>query len=450
MITIEGLDKLLEMEPEQRPEGWKDDVFDYLKNKESFVKDLRGNTFQELSIALSKARQLGIQYETSFEKKAYRYLYMKDILDLMVNEAGKLIVEESDTIRSLIIIIAGKYVANAEATSTNILINGSSGAGKDWTVVRTLDLFPESSFEKYTRISPRVLNYLHSKDETFTWDNKVLYLEDVSNEVLNSEVLKLLASGGNKAAIVDNGRERELHVKGKPVLILTSTFADPNNEQLRRFPILKLKESPEKTRRINRERAKWEMNGKPDIDPLIPIGLVMLPRVDVIVPFSDRIAEIFPYQNVISASAFSRFNDYIKASAALHQYQRKKDDKGRTIADGIDYEIARDVFRKITEDNGLIPVTNTERMVLNVLNDNPQGIESIETNVQRISQRQIRRILNNLSEKGFAKKNHDQYTGGRPKILYSLGPKGEAIELPSFEELMSEMSKSNESQCFKE
>jgi hypothetical protein len=67
----------------------------------------------------------------------------------------------------------------------------------------------------------------------------------------------------------------------------------------------------------------------------------MLEPYAVIVPFAERLAEAIDHHRVEARRGFPQLISMIKASALLHQRQRKVDGGGRLLADADDYKLAR-------------------------------------------------------------------------------------------------------------
>ncbi|MDD5148662.1 MAG: hypothetical protein PHH08_04330, partial [Candidatus ainarchaeum sp.] len=275
-------------------------------------------------------------------------------------ELSKKIEGEQDAIQTIALVgFGGRLVQNCEPTSTNLLVNSASGSGKDWICKNTLSILPKEIYIKRTRISPTVFNYWHNSkfEPDWTWNEKVFYLEDISNPVLNSDVFKVMASGGSVSTITINQYAVDIEIKGKPVMITTTAAATPNPELIRRFPIVSLDESIDQTKAIIKKQAKFAVQGKTtEHNPKIKEALGYLQTIKVKIPFAEILPELIPSNHIIMRTNFPRLLDYIKFSCALFQFQRKQDNEGYFLATGQDYEYARKAIQKITG-SGIISLT---------------------------------------------------------------------------------------------
>lgn len=368
------------------------------------------------------------------------------LFNLVIAETEKRIVGERDTKETIFLCTCGRFVENAKSTSYHLLVNSESGAGKDHAVSNILKALPKDSYLKRTRISPTVLNYWKTveAEPEWSWNGKILYLEDVSNAVLNCEALKVMLSGGSHATIVINGKAKELQINGKPIVFLTTASANPSKETLRRVVIVNLDESNEQTKAIMEVEARLAREGKTkEYDTDIPRALRHLQRIKVKIPFSEVLHGIFPHEHVIIRTNFPRFIDYIKASVALHQFQRKKDSEGYYLAEGKDYEVARGVFKKITSNPFTIPLTKDQKRILEVfkkldsekLERGKYAVSDLEAHISFITDRMLRNHLDKLTENGFLKKDkEDRETSKKPVMVFRYVDSVD-INLPTWEEL---------------
>ena len=244
----------------------------------------------------------------------------------LYEETNKRIVGESPVKKSLVLtILGGRLVINSSPTSYNTLVQDKSGKGKDWVTSNVLALLPKLIVEKKSRISERAISYWHTseKEPFFTWSGRVIYLEDISYQILNSECVKNITSGDVNSSIVVDGRLKDMSLNGNPIFVCTGAFVDLNNEASRRFGILNLSEDVNQTKRVMEMQAKFAKEGLPLYDVNLINSAYALKRVKVYVPFASELAQVFPDNHILARTGFGRFLDFIKASAALHQYSEK-------------------------------------------------------------------------------------------------------------------------------
>lgn len=357
-------------------------------------------------------------------------------------EMDKKIVGEFDSRKTIFLCCCGSLVKNARMTSFNLLVNSESGAGKDWVSSNAILIMPKGSWIKRTRISPNLFNYWHNAkyEPDWSWDGKVLYLEDVSNNILNHEVFKTMCSSGSKATILINQTPVDLEIKGKPVVIITSASATPENELLRRFTILNLDETVDQTKEINKRQAEFAEKGFLNVYDVNLIGaLSKLERVEVKIPFAKKLTELLPTDHIIMRTAFDRFLDYIKASAALHQFQRKFDAQDYVLAEGQDYDIARIALLKTTSNKRMIPLTKNQKRILEIfeqkLEKRSYSFGELEPYITFLSDRQLRRECDKLANYDFLQKDREEREESRRMVtVYSYLNKM-MVDIPTWDML---------------
>lgn len=296
-----------------------------------------------------------------------------ELLNIIDAELDKQIVNEKKARKVIFLSANGRLVKNCQVASYNVLVNDEAGKGKDFVTGHVLKILPSEVFIHKTRISPTVFTYWHNAqyEPDWTWNGKVFYPEDISETVLNSDVFKVMCSGGSSATMVIKQRAVDITIKGKPVMVTTTASATPNPELTRRFIILNLDSSKDQTREIMKRHAEAAATGKSnEYDINVIKCQTLLRRVEVNIPFAKDLFQYFPDDSVIMRTNFPRFLDYIRASAALHQYQREKDGDV-VLADWKDYDIAREVFHTICSNRSMIPLTLNQKNILAVFQNEP-------------------------------------------------------------------------------
>ena len=358
-----------------------------------------------------------------------KILKNSQFFEVVIKEYDKTIVREYENKKTiLLIILGGKLTINADATSTNLMVNDDSGAGKDYIVKEILKLLPEDEVIIRKRISEKAFTYWSNEkiNPGFTWDGKVFYNEDISNQILNSDVFKVMASssGISTSSIVVNNFLKNITIHGKPCMVITIASANPNRELLRRFPICNLDLSEEQTKLILKRKAEFHEKGiRPNYDEKIKDAIFCLRRVKVKVPFASKLTEVLCTKNIIIRTCFDRFIDYIKFSTAIHQYQRQTDEEGYVIADEQDYEIGRNAFIKTSTNFLNIPLTKTQQKILAVFKEKQQGgwlsVSDLEPFVTFCSDMTLRAELNKLTEMGFLEKDKaEKENSAKPVMIF--------------------------------
>jgi len=374
------------------------------------------------------------------EEEAIEILRNEKLLDLYAAEISKKVVGEDKTVKTILLYTAGRLVKNAELSSYNIHINDFAGVGKDYIVKAVMEILPDDCKIHRTKITPELFTYWHNPkfEPEWTWDGKIFYLEDVPDKILQSEVFKVMASGGSKATVLINQTPIDIEIKGKPVMIITSYKTHPSDEILRRFPIINLDGSESQTLKIMQKQSESAETGNiTKLSAELKQAQKYLKRVNVKIPFASKLPELFP-KNRFMRTNFQRFLDLIKASAALHQYSRQKDEDGYILANGDDYDNARIALLKSASNPNLIPLTKQQEGIMEFF-EKHRGWYSVSDIEDKFpfSDRWLRKQLDDLYFYGLLKKDKEIREGvKKPVMIYSFDEQG-SLAIPTFEEISS-------------
>jgi len=397
--------------------------------------------------------------ETDFSKNNLDLLKNEQLLDLLVREVNKIGVGEEKSIKTILLVCSLAKVKNKMSTSANLCLNAQSGTGKDFITATTLSLLPSKLVFKRRRISQRALDYALAMHQSRDWSNYIIYLEDVSEGVLNADSIKTLLTAStdsiNTTTIVHEGAVKDLNIKGKPIFIFTTAKSKPKEETLRRVPFCFMDESSEQTLKITEKQAEEALTGKiTKINTDVQKFFSGLKNVSVIIPFasnvqkklaSNWISENKRYQ-VILRTIFPRFLDYIKASAALYQYQRKSDDEF-IYAQKEDYDNARLALLSTTSNKMLIPLNREQKILIQVLENNfPEGgtIQKIEEKFSKWEERWLRIQLDKLTDLGFVEKEMINVDFSKKAVGFYKVEKGVLeFSMPSWEDLFNDNNVQN-------
>lgn len=304
------------------------------------------------------------------EKAAMKYLTTDKLMPYLIKEVQKEgVIGEEDNILILALKIALRLVKNSSATSGNMLVSDNSGLGKDFLTKALCEVMlqPETTYFHRTSLSPKVFNYWQPKDATTgeptTWDGKVLYLEDPEAELIKSQAFKVMASGGTAITVVKDQEVLEKEVEGKPVIIITSMKTSIDVEGERRWDCIRLDGSTEVTQQVV-ERVALKAAGLLEYQPDEGFRhmLQSLSRLDVVIPFAKQIVQGLSHHSHLRTQIL-KLLDYTKASAALHQYNRKKTDTGMLIAEPKDFELARVAFLLLRDEEATALTRKEQNLV---------------------------------------------------------------------------------------
>lgn len=380
--------------------------------------------------------------EAEVPKEYLEILKNPDVFKIYINEMKKKIVGEESTKATIFLITNGRFVRNKKQTSDNLVVNSTTGAGKDWTLSNVLALLPKEQYVRRTRISEATFTYWHNAiyEPDWDWQGKAFYCEDVSEKVFNCEVVKTMSSGGSYTTVVIKQKAVDIEIKGKPTMLFTFAKNNPEQEMLRRYPICTLDETDKQTESImDREAEAAEEGFLQEYDEKLIEAQRYLKPVKVKVPFAKQVRAVFPEKNLIFRTQFGRFLDYIKFSAAFHQFQRQTDEEGFLLAEApLDYELARLALLKTTTNKYMIPITKDQQKIIEIMTRHFRefgSIEDIAGKVTFLADTALRTNLNALADFGFLEKDV-KHTDGIPKpILVYRFVSFEPVAIPTWEEI---------------
>jgi hypothetical protein len=298
------------------------------------------------------------------ETRVDKLLVDPELLNKLINEIGKKVPRQERQKKICILAIASTKVINKHE-HIHLLINSSSSAGKSYLMKVVSKLQDVCEYEYRTRISGKALNYWHNAkfEPDWTWDGKMLYLEDIGQDVLDSDAFKVMMTEGSSAIIVKDGRAIEININGHPSIMATMAEHIPKNEILNRFIIITLDESAEQNELIyNKIAEEWDgASEENSIDIEYKRLFCKLKNVAVNIPFSKELAKRFDRNETRGRRDFGRLLTLISASAALYQYQRQRDNNDKVIATKEDFFVALDLFSYINPANVTLDLTFAQK-----------------------------------------------------------------------------------------
>lgn len=307
--------------------------------------------------------------------------------DYVLDEIGKKHIGDIKAREVVLLCAVGRLLKGRKPYSFNVLLLTKSSSGKDHLIRAVLKLFDEYNnetksgvWERYGRISETTLNYLHqrkedkenpekSRDLNFSWSEKILYLPEITNKVLNNEVMKEFTAGENsedisKVAITKRKSAGVdiIEVRGKPEVFCSTAKTIPTEEIMNRFNIVGVDLSEEQTRAtFGHEEG--------DIDPEIIKYLSKLKPREVQIPkkILNFMIKNFPADKIRARRDFPRLEDFVGAYSLFHN---------RAIATAEDYNRAKDIFINAYSTPSDIPLKDIDEDIIKVLRESKE--ESLE------------------------------------------------------------------------
>ena len=402
----------------------------------AYASEIDRRRTQKIPLILTGTSKEEVEARDKLLKLPKRVLWDRIVID----ELGKRIAGNIKQREIVLAFMLGRLVKNQKPASFNLLLKCASSSGKDWIVKNVGDLFPEGVVEYAGRITPKTLNYIHDKrsEPWFSYNGKVLYLEEIGENALNDDVMKMWLSGKNKLAGVEKGRGFQKEVEGKPSIIATSMKAIPSEEILNRFAVIELDMSEEQIKAILKQRARVAKRGKEeDYSPEILNLMRCYEQYSVEIPYADKIVRHFPGKEVREGRLIDRFFDLIRAIAC---FGKKEVKKGWIVTTEEDYEIAKDIFENIPFGFPDFLLSDEQRKILEFLEGQKKPLaanEILEDMKIPISLRNFRPHLQRLADLGRieAIPLWNEYHQNVAKYQIVKDKSVKAIKLPKFEDL---------------
>lgn len=345
---------------------------------------------------LKKEMEKMADEEAAKAKKSFEVLKDDLLLITLLKEIKKKVVANEDTILALINKVCLRLVKNANPTSSNVLVSDDSGAGKDWITTNVCNtIVPKSMYHHKTNVSDKLLNYWTLKDG---FDGHVIHLEDPPEECIKSQAFKVRASGENEVSIVHKGKAKHISIEGKPVFIVTSLNANIDIEGVRRWDALRVDKSMRVTHLMKELYAK-DIAGLIDTRPDLKLREslhVGLKRVTVRIPYAMDIVNLLP-NNLVIRTQIQKLFDYIKASAALHQHSRERDENGDIIADYFDYDYACFCFVLLGDVFGMVLNKYEKEIIESLSREDSLTVKDLANRVTA----SISRLYGNTLNRGY-------------------------------------------------
>ncbi|MCY2991629.1 MAG: hypothetical protein NTY19_27710 [Planctomycetota bacterium] len=242
-------------------------------------------------------------------------------------------------------------------TPAAAIVQGHTSSGKSYIVERVARLFPPEAVLMATQLTPQALFYLQpgSLRHKFVIAGERSRLENDDTAEATRALREMLSSGrlSKLLPIKEGGRmQTELVEQEGPIAYVeTTTLTTIFEEDLNRCLLLGTDDRREQTRRVVARLAEQfsgqAMGGDSErIRGKHHAAQRMLEQRPVVVPFAQRLGDLFASDRVEARRAFPRLVAVIQSMALLHQRQRQLDAAGNIVATVDDYQVARRLLAK--------------------------------------------------------------------------------------------------------
>ncbi len=379
--------------------------------------------------------------ENYIPKKYEEILKDKNLFNNLNKEFEKKIVGEEISRKTIFLSLCSVWLKGKE-NKLHTFISSISSSGKSYLCKKIILMFPVDNVIYRSKISAEVFTYWHEGEDDWTWDGKILYLEDISQNLLDSPTFKVMLSEGSYATVTRNQKSVDILIRGKPLILLTTASTNPNDEIINRFQILSLDESESQTENIIKKMVSQEI--EEEYDEELRNSLKFLKEEEIFIPYASNICNYFlenkAMKNIKMRRDFPRLLDLIKCSTTLYQKQREKDDKGRLIATQQDYEISQECINYI-EYNTFLGLTHSLKKAFDYCKDyygknGKFNAKQIQTKHSFVSDAMWYKYLEELSKRDLLEKSQKEEEGSFKKVTYYKVIDKKSICLPDYQILI--------------
>jgi hypothetical protein len=240
------------------------------------------------------------------------------------------------------------------------IVQGPTCSGKTYVIEKVGGMFPPEAVVWATQMTPQALFHLKpgSLRHRFIVAGERSRLENDETTEATRALREVLSSGRLvKLMPMKVGGEIQtvsIQQEGPIAFCESTTLGIIFAEDANRCILLTTDERTEQTRRIIACLAAGFSGGAGE-GPSQAVRLRhhalqrMLQSFSVTVPFAERLGELVAHQRVEARRAFPQLVSMIRASAVLHQRQRKLDPGGGLLAAPDDYQLARHLLARPME-----------------------------------------------------------------------------------------------------
>jgi len=293
-------------------------------------------------------QQKNIYVMTAKEREeAISFLKQKDLVKQLIKLLGETGIVGEERNRIFLFLTAFSYKMK---DTLNVLLQGSSASGKTRQMKQVAACMPHEDIIVVTRISDKSLYNFPEHGLS----HKAIFIEDYDglSEEAEFALRELISNGIIISAVsvkLDNGQitSGQKIVRGPISTIACTTKGYVYEDNMSRVFLVAVDESKEQTEKIidyQNKKAAGLIDGRKEdkIKKFIKNVVRVLDPLEVINPYATKI------QLPREAHKIRRLNDlfqnFIKQIVLLHQYQRKKDERGRLIAELADIEMAINIM----------------------------------------------------------------------------------------------------------
>jgi hypothetical protein len=339
---------------------------------------------------------------------------------------------EQRAVKLLYLILTSRF----QPRPASAAVKAPSSAGKSFVLENVLKLFPASAYYSLSAMSERALAY---SDELMKHRFLVLFeAAGLRGEMASYLVRSLLSEGKLRYETIEktkNGlRPKLIEREGPTGLLTTTTWLSLHPENETRLLSIPVTDTPEQTRNVFLALVANTSTNDLDYEPwhALQTWLDMVEHRSVI-PYARRLVEEIPPVAVRLRRDVGMLLTLIRTHSVLHQATRKRDEKGRVIAEMTDYTAVYNLIADLVADGVGATVTREIRETVAAvqelaIGDRPVSVVELARRLKLDKSSVSRRVAKAL-ERGYLD-NHERTKGKPAKLVIGDPLPDEAPVLP--------------------
>jgi DNA-binding MarR family transcriptional regulator len=366
---------------------------------------------------------------SKFAKPALEFLSKPNLIkrwNELIGKAG-VIGEENSRIFLMAIAITHKMREPLHA-----LIQGSSGSGKTHLMAKVYNFIPQQDKKNFTRVTEGSLyNY-----GMYDLQNKLICIEDLDG--MKEEAQFAFRELQSKGMIIsststkdDNGNisAQEKTVYGPIASMSCTTKGEIYEDNMSRCFIIAVDESHEQSKKViqyQNQKASGQIDEvkEKQCTEFIQTMVTLLKSYEVINPYADKVH--LPEEAHKIRRLNGLYQAFVKAITLMHQYQRRKDERGRLISEKEDLQIAAEILfesilLKVDELDGSLRqfYEQLKAYIKTKGNDHYEFGQREVRQVLHVSKSQLQRYLHDLEQLEYIRQSGGYSNKGfNYKVLY--------------------------------
>ena len=320
-------------------DGYKDPSALFLHDRENFKANMESAMSKAISWTEVEIRQMEQERDKAWTI-CKSLAGAPDILSLFAETIKRVgVAGQEKEIQTLYLMLNSRH----QKRPVSAVVKGQSAGGKSFIVEQVLRFFPVSSYKELTAMSEHTLAY---GEEPLSNRYLILFeIAGISNEIANYLLRSLLSEGRVLYETVEKDTDGKLKVRrierpGPTGAIITTTqiWIHPENET--RLLSINISDSKEQTRDImlalSEEEEEVDLSEWKTLQSWIDLS-----EHRVVIPYAKELANLIPPLAVRLRRDFTQVLNLIRSHAVLHQANRKRDPKGKIVAEIADYAVVR-------------------------------------------------------------------------------------------------------------